>query len=294
MDHDLDLSLLRTFFTIAMTGSFTTTGHRLFRTQPAISLRLKRLEDIIGFPLITRGAAGVSLTREGDLLLGYAKRILSLNDELMNRIRAVGSYEVVRVGLPEEYTAIDLEELLKAFAADCPTASLTIDLKMSDDLDSHLQEGRLDLIVKACPSPPTQNGTGRRIPVVWVAGEQVIVSRHEDIRLILPAEGNLYRHMALAALAAVDISWDIVCTTTNWTTTKSAVLAGMGVSLVSLDMVTPGMRLLGKDAGLPSLPDIWLSLICRTRPPSRAVQRLKELLEDDLTEAGVWVHPRLP
>jgi DNA-binding transcriptional LysR family regulator len=294
MDHDLDLSLLRTFFTIAMTGSFTTTGRRLFRTQPAISLRLRRLEEIIGFPLITRGTDGIALTREGDLLLGYAKRILSLNDELMNRIRALGSYEVVRMGLPEEYTAIGLEELLKAFAADCPTASLTIDLKMSGDLDSNLKEGRLDVIVKACLAQPSESETSRRIPVVWVAGEQLKVTRHEDIRLILPADGNLYRQMALSALAAVDVSWDIVCTATNWTTTKSAVLAGMGVSLVSLDMVTTGMRLLGKETGLPSLPDIWLSLSCRTRPPSTAVQRLKELLEDTLMEAEAWVRPNFP
>lgn len=294
MDRDLDLSLLRTFFTIAMTGSFTATGHRLFRTQPAISLRLKRLEDIIGFPLIIRGADRISLTREGDLLLSYAKRILSLNDELMRRMHAAESSEVIRMGLPEEYTAICLEKVLKAFAADCPTASLTIDVKMSGELNNCLREGRLDLIVNACLAEPKDSQAGRRVPMVWVASEQVALSRYGDVRLVLPAEGNLYRRMALSALAEGDATWDIVCTATNWATTKSAVLAGLGISVVPLDMVTPGMRLVGKEDGLPPLPEMWMSLVCRTRPPSAAVRRLAELLAKSLTDAGACSRPHPP
>jgi DNA-binding transcriptional LysR family regulator len=286
MDRDLDLSLLRTFFTIAMTGSFTATGHRLFRTQPAISLRIKRLEDIIGFPLVTRSTDGVALTREGNLLLGYAKRILSLNDEAMRRIRVAGTCEVVRIGLPEEYTAISIEKVLKGFAADCPAASLIIEVKVSGDLDNCLQEGRLDVIVSACLAEPADSMTGRRVPVVWVASEQAALPRLGEIRLVLPAEGNLYRRIALSALAKVDVAWDIACTATNWSMAKSAVLAGMGVSVVSLDMVTPGMRLVGKEDGLPPLPEMRMSLLCRSRPPSAAVQRLTELLGESLRDAG--------
>ncbi len=293
MDHDLDISLLRTFFTIAVTGSFTTTSHRLFRTQPAISLRLKRLEDIVGFPLITRGMDGVALTREGNLLLGYAKRILSLNDELMGKIRTA-SHEVVRLGLPEEYTAFRLEKILEAFAADCPDAALVIETRTSGDLDNALREGRLDVILDACPSAPAGNGTSRRIPVGWAAGEQAALPRHDEIPLVLPAEGNLYRRMALSALAGVDAAWDIVCTATNWATAGSAVLAGMGISPVCLDMMTPGMRLLGEEAGLPALPDLWLSVLCRTRAPSAAVRRLQELLEDHVMEAGARSRPQPP
>ncbi|HXP97760.1 MAG TPA: LysR substrate-binding domain-containing protein [Telmatospirillum sp.] len=282
MDRDLDLSLLRTFFTIAMTGSFTTASHRLFRTQPAISLRVKRLEDMIGFPLITRSTDGLSLTREGDILLDYAKRILSLNDEVMQRMRKEDPRELVRVGLPEEYAAIDLQTLLKTFAKDYPSAAVTIDVKTSTDLQEDLQDDHLDVVVTVCLATTSENRLTRPIPVVWVAGEQMIASQFGEVRLVLPREENLYRQMALQALANTDTPWDIVCTAANWTSVKSAVLAGMGVSLAPVDMVVPGMRRLGE--GLPTLPDIVLSLSCRPRPISDAVRRLRDCLEDTLRE----------
>ncbi|PKU21735.1 LysR substrate-binding domain-containing protein [Telmatospirillum siberiense] len=291
MHRDLDLSLLRTFFTIAVTGSFTAASHQLFRTQPAISLRLKRLEDIIGLPLIRRGTDGASLTREGHLVLGYAKRILTLHDELMRRVRSVEFAEVVRVGLPEEYTALGLEKILRDFAADCPSASLTIDVKMSRELDTCLQDGRLDLIVNASLAEPEGSRTGRRVPVAWVAGEQMPPSRGA-VRLVLPSEGNLYRRMALSALAKNDATWEIVCTATNWDSTKSAVLAGIGVSVAPLDMVTPGMRLVGREDGLPPLPEMWMSLVCRAQPASLAERRLTELLAQSLVAEGVGATQR--
>jgi DNA-binding transcriptional LysR family regulator len=282
MDRDLDLSLLRTFFTIAMTGSFTTASHRLFRTQPAISLRVKRLEDMIGFPLINRSTDGISLTREGTLLFGYAKRMLSLNDEVVERMRKEGAGELIRIGLPDEYTVVNLEKVLKTFAMDCPTASVTIDVKESGDLNDCLQKGRYDVIVRVDQAPPTNNRTTRRRPVVWVTGERTMLSRYDEVRLVLPAEGNLYRRLALQALTTANVPWDIVCTATTWTFAQSAVLAGMGTSAISLDMVTPGMRIVGIEDGLPSLPDIGISVVPRSQPASNALRRLTELLAESL------------
>lgn len=287
MNRDIDLSLLRTFFTIAVSGSFTAASHQLFRTQPAISLRLKRLEDIIGFPLIRRGTDGVSLTREGHLVLGYAKRILTLHDDLMHRVASDNFAEVVRVGLPEEYTVIGLESVLRDFAMDYPSACLTIDVKTSGELDNWLREGRLDLIVNTSLADMDGNRSGRRVPVAWIAGERMPPSRHGGIRLVLPSEGNLYRRMALSALTQGDATWEIACTAANWDATRSAVLAGIGISVAPLDMMTPGMRLAGREDGLPPLPEMWMSLVCRTRPSSLAVRRLTELLGKSLIAGDI-------
>jgi DNA-binding transcriptional LysR family regulator len=290
MDRDLDLSLLRTFLTIAMTGSFTAASHRLFRTQPAISLRIKRLEDMVGFPLINRLTEGVSLTREGDLLFGYAKRIVALNDELVGRMRRAGAGEVIRIGLPEEYTAIDLEAVLKAFTAACPATSIVIDVKTSSELTVSLRDDRFDLIVSVCSANMSESLLARRSPVVWVAGEQAISPYEDEIALVLPTEGNLYRQMALQALANGELSWTVSCTVTDWNSARSAILAGMGLSVVSRDMVAPGMRLVGEEMGLPPLPDIGISLTRRPQSKSDAARQLAELLEESLTADEV----RLP
>lgn len=284
MKRDLDISLLRTFSTIALTGSFTATSHQLLRTQPAISLRLKRLEDIIGVPLVARGTEGLSLTREGNLVLGYAKRILSLNDELVRRMQVAETSEVVRIGLPEEYAAIGLEKILKFFAADYPSAMLNIDVRLSSDLDTCLQEGRLDLILGTHLTEPATGSLRRKVPVAWIASEQLALVPHREFRLILPSEGNLYRRLALTALAKGGVKWDIACTAANWTTVRSAVLAGIGITVAPMDMIAPGMRSVGREDGLPPLPEIWISLTCRARMPSLAIRGLMDLLAAGLFE----------
>ena len=286
MDRDFDLSLLRTFLTIATTGSFTAASHRLFRTQPAISLRLKRLEDMVGFPLINRSTEKTSLTAEGDLLFSYAKRMLALNDELVGRIRKAGTSEVIRIGLPEEYPNVDLEGVLAAFAADCPHVSFTIEVRQSAELNDALRDGRLDLIVNACLATNSESATTRRSPLIWVAGAQMVLSRYSQIPLVLPAEGNLYRQVAIQALVKAESPWRVVCTTANWPTTKSAILAGLGISAVSRDMICPGLRPIGEDAGLPTLPDRGLTLLSRPQPTSDALWHLSNLLGESLLIDG--------
>ena len=84
---DLDLDLLRGFVTVAERGGFTAAGTALGLTQSAISLKVKRLEDILGKRVLERGGRGVALTREGETLLAYARRMLALNDEAVRRTK---------------------------------------------------------------------------------------------------------------------------------------------------------------------------------------------------------------
>ena len=282
MDRDLDVSLLRTFVTIAMTGSFTAAGNRLFRTQPAISLRIKRLEQAVGCPLIVRSTDRISLTREGNLLLGYAKRMLSLNDEVLARRRGNAALEEVRIGLPEEYTALAIETALKAFTADFPATSIVVEVRPSEDLRTRLDQGLLDLVVMTSLEGPGNRDLGRPLPVVWVGAEPPPPAMTDGLRLILPAEGNLYRQMALSALMTTEAAWTIVCTTSSWPATRGAVLAGLGITLASPDMLSQGMRPLGHEAGLPPLPTMRIFPVSHDRRRTPAILGLHALLERQL------------
>jgi len=282
MERELDLSLLRTFLTVATTGSFTTTSLRLCRTQPAISQRIKRLEDMVAQPLIRRSTTGMSLTREGEILLGYAKRILTLNDEAMRHLVVLPAREVIRLGVSDEYTSTGFDRVLAQFAAEHPGISIVIEVAAGGELDSGFRDGRFDVALTRTHANPQREGTAYRRRLLWVADGNRARDPGAPLPLVLRPEGCLYRQAALEALSEAGLAWDIVCTSSSWTGLRSGVLAGLGISAVPREMLGPPLRVLGPAEGLPSLPDTLLNLRSRAQPPSPARQRFTQLLDDSL------------
>jgi DNA-binding transcriptional LysR family regulator len=282
MERELDLSLLRTFLTVATTGSFTTTSLRLCRTQPAISQRIKRLEDMVAQPLIRRSASGMSLTREGEILLVYAKRMLTLNDEAIHHMVAPQPREVIRLGVPEEYTSTGLDRVLAQFSAEHPNISITIDVAAGSELDNGFRDGRLDVALTKSRSGPEREGTAHRRRLLWVTAASRKIHQGAPLPLVLRPEGCQYRQAALEVLSEAGMGWEIVCTSSSWAGLRSGLLAGLGISAVPREMLSPTLRVLDSADGMPTLPDTLLTLRSRAQPPSPARQRFAELLEDSL------------
>ena len=109
---NLDVDLLRTLVTVADAGGFSRAADRLLRNQSTISLQIKRLEDRVGAVLLERGPRHVRLTGEGQVIVDYARRILALNDELMDRVRQPEIAGLVRLGAPEDFATSHLPGVL--------------------------------------------------------------------------------------------------------------------------------------------------------------------------------------
>lgn len=143
----LEMDVLKTFVAIAETGNFTTAAETVYRTPSAVSMQIKKLEEMLGCTLFLRDARSVSLTPKGELLLGYARRLLSLNNETVSRFLLPDMNGVVRVGAPEDVGERILPDVLKRFAETYPNVTIDVSIGMSNAMRKRVDEHRLDIAV---------------------------------------------------------------------------------------------------------------------------------------------------
>ena len=141
----LELDVLRTFVAIAETGSFTTAANAVFRTPSAVSMQIKKLEDILGRSVFSRDARSVSLTTDGEMLLGYARRMLAINREAVSKFIVPDIVGVVRLGSPDDYGERVLPHVLKRFAQSHPSIAVDVVIDQSSNLRRRMDERTLDI-----------------------------------------------------------------------------------------------------------------------------------------------------
>ncbi|HTC63349.1 MAG TPA: LysR family transcriptional regulator, partial [Candidatus Saccharimonadales bacterium] len=142
----MDLSQLHVFLTVAKEQSFSRAAQKLYRTQPAVSIVIRKLEESVGQPLLVRGARQVKLTDAGELLRDYAERLLNLRDEIekgMEDLKSLGRGEL-RLGVNES----SIHALLPALARYrklYPGVKLIMHRTLSRDIPQEVLNYRLDL-----------------------------------------------------------------------------------------------------------------------------------------------------
>ena len=282
----LDLTLLRTFATVADAGGFTRAASELHMTQSAVSVQVRRLEEAVGKRLLNRTSRHVAPTADGDLLLGYARRLLMLHDEAVGRLEEGAVAGTVRFGATEHFPGDALTRLLADFRRGFPRAGLEIEIGLSRDLLEQWDHGRLDLVL-AVRSPLTSGGEllwreGR----VWVAQQDLVFDRHEPLPLVMLAERCISRQVALAALEAAGVAYRVMFTSRSISGVRKAARAGLGIAVLPTSAVTPGLRVIDGDAGLPPLPDFEFTLFGGDRTTQPAVSQLADLIRRRLTTAG--------
>src|SRR5262245_62406602 len=141
----LDLDLLRSFVSVVDAGGFTRAGERVHRTQSTVSQQIRRLEETFGRPLLHRNGKSVALTEEGERLLSYARRILALAEEARDVVARPAGDGIVRLGIPEDFAAYRLAELLSDFARARPGLRLDVRSGVSVQSRRALERGELDL-----------------------------------------------------------------------------------------------------------------------------------------------------
>jgi DNA-binding transcriptional LysR family regulator len=258
----LDLDLLRAFVTIAETGSFTRAGGRLGRTQSAISLQVKRLEDQLGRAVFRRTPRSLALTAEGERLLGPARQLLRLNDAAIAELFEPDMTGAVRLGVPEDFATAHLPAVLAAFAKAHPLVELEVSCDLTLNLQDAFHAGRFDLVlVKREPSAPLEGMRVWREPLVWVARDQQAAEGFATIPLVVSPEPCVYRKRACDALDAVGRKWRVAYTSTSLAGSLSAVSAGLCITVLPREMVPPQLTAITRDHALPVLHDTEIALI---------------------------------
>ncbi|MDT0575968.1 LysR substrate-binding domain-containing protein [Croceicoccus sp. F390] len=258
----LDLDLLRCFVTIAETGSFTRAGTRLGRTQSTISLQVKRLEEQLGRKVLARTPRSLSLTGDGERLLGPARQLLRLNDAAIAQLFEPEITGAVRLGVPEDFATAHLPSVLADFAKAHPLVELEVTCDLTLNLLEKFYEQAFDLVlVKREPLAPMEGMRVWREPLVWVAQDQLAVTDMAVVPLVVSPEPCVYRKRALDALEAVGRTARIAYTSTSLAGSLSAVGAGLGVTVLPREMVPAHLRSVVGDADLPVLHDTEIALI---------------------------------
>ncbi|MDV6318694.1 LysR family transcriptional regulator [Chromohalobacter sp. HP20-39] len=256
----MDTDLLRAFVTVAECEGFSAAGKVLHRTQSAVSLQIKRLEDQMGESLFERTSRSVMLTPSGGRLLPYARHILKLQDEARRVMGIDRQGELIRLGTSEEQASTYLPELLPRFAARFPEVRLEVNCNISGSLVHDFQEGLLDvaLVVR---HGPTQTGRllGRE-PMVWVVAEDRSITDWEILPLALNPEGCTFRAHAFAALGPTERRWDVRYSSQSPTGINLPVQAGLAATVKTPRSVPEGCRIVGEDEGLPPLGHVEIEM----------------------------------
>lgn len=263
----LDPELLATFLAVAETGGFTEAAARVHRTQSAVSMQIKRLEERLGRQLFERSARGAALTAAGELLLPHARAILRAHREALALFEEDPVCGRVVVGAPDDYAATFLPASLARFADTHPKVEVELVVAPSAELVPALERpDGPDLALVTAGSGEQGATILRREPLVWVAAEGRELARRDPLPLALFQPGCAFRRAALAALGEAGRRWRIAYTSVSLSGVVAAVKSGFALGVMLRANLVPGLEVLGREHGLPELPSMAIAL---ARPPGR-------------------------
>jgi DNA-binding transcriptional LysR family regulator len=283
-----DLDVMRSFVTGIELGSFAKAADRLARSTSAVSAQLKKLEEQAGTPLLRKSGRGMVLTEAGETMLGYARRLLELNDEAATAVRSVQLEGRVRLGMQEDFGENVLPEVLGRFKRAHPKLRVEVHIARNNALLQSLQSGRLDLALAWEMETYTSNMEHVfTLPMRWIAAADEPIETMRDagepVPLVVLDAPCLMRSAATNALDHAGVPWRIAFTSASLAGTWAAVKAGLGISVrTPLGLPSDLRALNAKEANLPALPKLGLALYRSEENVAPAVGRLAELVLQSL------------
>ena len=287
MIPNLDIDLLKTFLAISDTGTFTRAADEVHKTQSAVSMQMKRLEDLLGRPLFARDGRAIRFTPDGERLIEYARRMVAINDEAVSAFTRPELTGTVRFGTPDDYADRFLPEILARFSRTHPQITVDVECLSSSALSERTKRGEIDLAVVTMGCDVLQAEVVRHEPLVWV------VSARHSVHLldVLPIATPLceWRKMVLRALEKQDRKYRISYSSSNSNALNAAVQSGLAVGAVPELCVRPGMRILTEKDGFPALGTFDIGMVRKAGRSSSAI----EALARHVTEAIANLNPAL-
>lgn len=261
---NLPTDLLRTFVTVIEVKSHTHAADLLNRSQPAVSLQIKRLEDLVGYKLIRQKGRTMHVTEKGEALAMHARQILRLNDLAMGLFDREQTQTELRVGLPLDYGVRMLQREVTRLMQSNDGLEMTIRCDLSKNLHDALLRDELDIIVALYHDGDPQFLVQQwREQPVWMGADSLTPSGFKDLPLVAHPTGCIYRRRMTDALKTVERQWKVVFSSPNIDAVQEAVRDGLGFSGLTIPTKQEGMRQFFPVDGLPLLEPLRIGLFYR-------------------------------
>ncbi|HBO15792.1 MAG TPA: LysR family transcriptional regulator [Porticoccaceae bacterium] len=282
--RNISMDALRTFLAVYDVGSVTLAADQIGRSQPATSLQIKRLEEILGCALFHRIKKRLTPSDDGIKLYAKARQIIKINDQILSDFQKPALHGSVCLGIPSEFAITLLPEILGRFSAAYPYVALDIVSDLSRNLLSAEQQRRYDLILSLHGRPSKKRkGVIKSDQLVWVGGSQHVTEQQATLPLVLAQEGCIYRQRAIQRLSKVKRPWRLVHTNPDLSGIQSAIDAGLGITVLARSTVPKSLKILDGNHGLPALGSIDICLVTRAGKPTEAANRLGDYIASSLT-----------
>ncbi|MGY3614658.1 LysR substrate-binding domain-containing protein [Bradyrhizobium sp. USDA 10063] len=278
----LDPDLLKAFVAVADHRSFTRAAVALNRTQSAVSMQVRRLEERLQAELFHRTKANVDLSAAGEGLLGYARRILSLNEEAVGRVREHKVEGRVRLGVMDDYGTLLVPPLLAGFVANYPLIHIEMETGLTSSMTDRLGEA-YDLVIAMHPQGSGEGELLRREQAMWAASPEHRVEELNPLPVALYPQGCLFRSWAMQALDAAKRPWRLAFVSHSLAAVEAIAMQGLAVTVVKAGTFPPRLRRLSDRDGMPPLPRADIRLH-RATDLSRAASLLADHLVAELRQ----------
>lgn len=264
MVRNLDTAALRALTAVAEMGGITRAAEQLNLTQSAVSLQIKRLEESLDQCLTERVGRGVALTLQGEQLVGYARRLLALNDEIVTRMSPATAGGELRVGAPCDLIHMHLPAAMRTFAERHPDVRLVVLSEPSGALRQRLDAGQVDLVMTTDIVPGPGAETLDVAPLAWVGAPQGKAWRRRPLQLAT-VHGCAFSRAAVDILSRGDLAWEIALEATK-ITVDGAVAADQAVYMGLLGTILQGFEVIEHGGALPPLPVFGINMTVTSGP----------------------------
>jgi len=282
MPAPLDIDCLQTFLAVVDNGSFTRAATQVHKTQSAVSMQIKRLEEQLGQSLFHREGRSVKLSEQGERLLAYARRMVDLSNQTLAAFSTDILLGTVRIGTPDDYANRYLPEILARFACSNPQVEVTVICEPSSNLHELIGKGELDLAIVTQDASMGKSEILRREPIHWVTSDRHITHEEPILPVAFGRQACLWRQWGLAALGREGRRHRLLYSSWSTMVLASAVLSGLAVSVLPESALQPGMRILTAKEGFPDLPDAEIALIRSTTLTSKTIDAMANHMRESL------------
>lgn len=281
---NLDLDTLRTLVVANDLGGYGQAATRLGRTPSAISLQMKRLQEDVGASLFRKDGRNLALTEMGEIVLAYSRRMLAINDELLDTVRGASLAGTVRLGFSQDFAESVLPAALAQFAKLYPLVQIEVRIEGNAALVEAVGKGQLDLALAIGHAGRTTAQVLGELELGWIAGLDFTVPRQKPLPLVLLGPNCAFRKQAIEQLDQAGLRWRIAAVSPSLAGLWCAAIGGLGVTVRS-SLGLPAKLVWGQQLfGLPALGTFPVTLHARKKPMSKAVERLQAIVRDATLE----------
>jgi DNA-binding transcriptional LysR family regulator len=265
---NLDNSNLLCFIALAESRSFTKAAQQVGLSQPAVSQQIAKLEEALGKTLIKRGG-NLTLTNDGKIFFEYARRIVALHNEVLDKFKSPDLHGLLHFGLPEAFATMFLSDILIEFRRLHPLVTLMVECDLTRHLLERYKKGEFELVLaKSTVLDDFPHGVEIfSEKLVWVGKKQLLTLEEnnlEPLSLVLSPEPCVYRTRALQGLDNINEKWRIAFCSHNYGALLAAVRAGMGITVLPKHLIPNDLDIY-HSARLPELEDTHVSLLAHDK-----------------------------